>query len=345
MTPTTTRRRGLLITAGAGVAFAAGGRPALAAPEKPSLELAVGGKPLLYYLPLTLAEQLGYFKEEGLDVRVSDFQGGAKSLQALMGGSADIVTGAYDHTIQKQAKRQPIVAICELGRFPGIVLAVRKAKVADYKGPESLKGWRVGVTAPGSSTSFMVSYFLTRHGMRPEDVSFVAVGGGPSAVAAVKQGAVDAIANLDPVISQLESAGDVQVIADSRTAEGTTEVYGGGYPAAVVYARRDFLASNPETAQAVVNAFVRTLKWMDGASAAEIAGKVPEAYLAGDAALYRTALAESKAMYSKDGRLDMAAAENALKVLAAFDPAVRSALIDLAATWDGRFVEAAHKRA
>src|ERR671938_1929116 len=112
--------RRTLLAAAAATSLA---RPARAAPEKTRVELAVGGKPLLYYLPLTIAEQTGAFKEQGLDVRISDFQGGAKSLQALLGGSADVVTGAYDHTIQMQPKRQPVVAVVELRRFPGLVLA------------------------------------------------------------------------------------------------------------------------------------------------------------------------------------------------------------------------------
>src|SRR5436853_3063171 len=95
--------------------------PATAQAQKPEvtkLRLAVGGKSALYYLPLTVTERLGYFKEAGLEVEISDFQGGAKALQALVGGSADVVTGSYDHTIQMQAKNQPIVALVQLGRFP-----------------------------------------------------------------------------------------------------------------------------------------------------------------------------------------------------------------------------------
>src|SRR5512147_815414 len=88
-------------------------------PETTKVRLAVGGKSSLYYLPLTITERLGYFKEAGLDVEVSDFAGGSKSLQALIGGSADVVTGAFDHTIQMQAKNQPIIAVVQLGRFPG----------------------------------------------------------------------------------------------------------------------------------------------------------------------------------------------------------------------------------
>ena len=100
------------------------------APEKTDITLGVGGKGLLYYLPLTLAERLGYFKEQGLDVTINDFGGGAQSLQALVGGSVDVVTGAYEHTIRMQAKGQDIRAVIELGRFPGIVLAVKKDKAA-----------------------------------------------------------------------------------------------------------------------------------------------------------------------------------------------------------------------
>src|SRR5262245_45934832 len=94
--------------------------------EKKQITLAVGGKTALYYLPLTIAERLGHFKEQGLDVAINDFRGGAQSLQALAGGSVDVVTGAYEHTIRMQAKGQDVRAVVELGRFPGIVLGIRK---------------------------------------------------------------------------------------------------------------------------------------------------------------------------------------------------------------------------
>jgi NitT/TauT family transport system substrate-binding protein len=74
------------------------------APERKDVHLAVGGKAALYYLPLTVAEQLGYFKEEGLEVKISDFAGGSQSLRAVVGGSADVVSGAYEHTINMQAQ-------------------------------------------------------------------------------------------------------------------------------------------------------------------------------------------------------------------------------------------------
>src|SRR6266853_5448245 len=169
--------------------------------EKLSVRLGVANKSHLYYLPVTLAERRGYFKDYGLNVSIVDFEGGSQSLDALLGGSVDLVTGAYEHVLHMQAKGQDIRALIELGRFPGIVLAVRKD--LPYKSPADLKGLKIGVTAPGSSSSFFVQYLMAKAGLKSADVSFVGVGGGPAAVDAMKSGELDAIANFDPVITRL----------------------------------------------------------------------------------------------------------------------------------------------
>jgi sulfonate transport system substrate-binding protein len=145
-------------------------------PELAKVRLAVGGKPALFYLPLSVTERLGYFREQGLEVEISDFPGGARSLQALIGGSADVVTGSFDHTIQMQAKNQPIVATIQLGRFPGYVLAVLAAKAQRYREPKDLKGMKIGITAPGSGTHMMVQHFMVKNGLRADEASFIGVG-------------------------------------------------------------------------------------------------------------------------------------------------------------------------
>ncbi|HMJ28597.1 MAG TPA: ABC transporter substrate-binding protein, partial [Xanthobacteraceae bacterium] len=192
------------------LAGAAHGQAPGQAVEKKQLTLAVGGKTALYYLPLTICERLGYFKEQGLDVTINDFRGGAQSLQALVGGSVDIVTGAYEHTIRMQAKGQAIKAVIELGRFPGIVVGLRKERAASYKSAADLKGTKIGVSAPGSSTNFFVMYLMSKAGLKPSDASYIGVGIGPSAVAAMKKGEIDAISNLDPMMTKLEQEGDIK---------------------------------------------------------------------------------------------------------------------------------------
>jgi NitT/TauT family transport system substrate-binding protein len=312
--------------------------------EKKKITLAVGGKSLFYYLPLTIADRRGYFKAEGLDVEIVDFPGGAKALQAMVGGSADIVSGAYEHTINMQAKGQPIVAIALEGRYNGIVFGVSKATAAHYKGPQDIKGLKVGVTAPGSSTHMAVENLAVKAGLKPDDFSAIGVGASAGAVAAMKRGSIDAISNLDPVITKLEVDGDMVVVVDTRTAKGMKEVYGGAYHAGCIYAPVEWVKRNPNTAQAVANAMVRAVLWLRTASVDDVIATVPKEYYGSDLALYRGSLAKNKETFSPDGRFSMEGAQNVYKVLNQFVPEVQKAKIDLAATFDNSFVDRALKK-
>ena len=337
----TTRR---MFTAGAAglatLALAPGAKAQ--ALEKPRLTIGVGGKPLLYYLPLTIAETRGFFREEGLQVETNDFGGGSRALQALLGGSVDLVTGAYEHTIRMQTKGQDVRAVLELGRFPGIVLAVRKDRAGQIKGPADLKGAKIGVTAPGSSTNFFVNFLMAKAGANPKDAAFIGVGTGLSAVAAMKKGEIDAISNLDPVISKLETDGDIVVMADTRTEAGTKAIFGGANPAAVVYMRNDFIERHPNTTQAIVNAFHKALRWIATASPDDIAKSVPETYYLGDRALYVRAVKASLETYSRDGIIRLDGMRSALGMLKEFDDELKNVRDeDLPRTFVERFARKA----
>ena len=322
--------------------LAATAAPALAAaPEKPKLQLGVGGRQALYYLPLTIAEQLGYFKDEGLDVTINDFGGGAKALQALVGGSVDVVTGAYEHTIDMQSKGQDVRALVELGRFPAIVVLLKADKAGAVKSAADLKGFKIGVTAPGSSTQFVVSYLIAKAGGNPSDSSFIGVGAGPTAVAAMQKGEIDAISHIDPMISKLEADGGVTVFADTRSEAGTKAIFGGSLPAAVLYAKKDFIDANPETTQRLVNAFVKALNWLAKASPEDVAKTVPEAYWLGDKALYTRAVKADLEAYSRTGIIPRAGMETSLGMLQKFNTELAGKTIDLDKTFDDRFVRKA----
>jgi NitT/TauT family transport system substrate-binding protein len=315
-------------------------QPAAAqAPEKKDVKLGVGGASLLYYLPLTLTERLGHFKDFGLNVEVNDFKGGSQSLQALVGGSADVVTGAYEHTIRMQQKGQDIQAVVELGRYPGIALGIRTAKAASYKSAADLKGMKIGVTAPGSSTNMVVWFMMAKAGLGKDDASFVGVGAGAAAVAAMQKGEIDAISNLDPVMAKLEKDGLIKVVAETRTTEGTTKVLGGPMPAAVLYVKRDFAQKNPNTMQGLVSAFYKTLKWMEKATPDQIADNVPPEYLLGDRAVYTASVAALREAYSRDGIVSLDGQKRSLEFLKQFEADFKDVKEDiLAKTWDGQFV-------
>jgi NitT/TauT family transport system substrate-binding protein len=307
-------------------------------PEKKDIKLGVGGALALYYLPLALTDSLGYFKEQGLNVEINDFKGGSQSLTALVGGSADVVTGAYEHTLRMQAKGQDILAVIELGRYPGIALAVKKDRADKIKTIADLKGAKIGVTAPGSSTNMIVWYLMAKAGLKPDDASFIGVGAAASAIVAIQRGEIDAISNVDPVISKLQSTDEVVVLAETRTTEGTTKVLGGPMSAAVLYLKRDFMDKNPNTVQALVNAFYKTLLWLDKATPEQIADKVPQEYWLGDKALYMAAVKNNLQVYSRDGVVSAESQKRSLDFLKQFDKEIAAATIDTAKTWDGRFV-------
>ena len=310
-------------------------------PEKSKLTIAVGGKNLFYYLPLTIAEQLGYFKDEGLQVEIPDFAGGAKALQALVGGSADVVSGAYEHTINMQAKNQPIMSVVLQGRAPQIVMAVSTKTMPGYKSIADLKGKKIGVTAPGSSTAMMASYVLAKAGLKASDVSFIGVGASSGAIAAVKSGQVDAIANLDPVITMLQRDNLIKVVADTRTLKDTQSVYGGPMPAACLYTPVKFVQDNPGTTQALANAMVRALRWLQKAGPSDIVKTVPDSYLLGDRALYLAAWERVREAISPDGLMPEAGPATALRMLQTFEDSLKGKPIDLGKTYTNNFARKA----
>ncbi|MFL5410842.1 MAG: ABC transporter substrate-binding protein [Myxococcales bacterium] len=336
----TTRAVALLAVTCAAAASAA---PA-AKPEQSKVVIAVGGRSLFYYLPLTLADRLGYFKDEGLDVEIPDFPGGAKALQAMMGGSADVVSGAFEHVVNMHAKGKDVQEFVLQGRYSGMVLGLSKEKASAYKSPKDLRGLKIGVTAPGSSTNFLVNSILARDGLAPDSVSIIGVGASSGAVAAMHQKQIDGLSNLDPVISRLEKNGDLVAIIDTRTAAGMKDVYGGAYAAGCLYARSEFLRKNPNTAAALASAMVRALLWLGKASDDQVVATVPPEYYGNEREIYKIALQRNREGFSPDGRNSMEAAQHVYKVLEAFEPAVKGAKIDLSKTFDNHYVEAALKR-
>ena len=299
------------------------------------IKIAIGGQAQLIYLPVTLAEELGYYKDAGLNVTLLDFPGGAKALEALMGGSADVVCGFYDHTIQMAAQGKDLRAFVAMLRYPGLVLVSPSVGAI-----EDLKGKTIGVSAPGSSTHMFLNYLLVKHGMKPEDVSNASIGMSATAVGAVTHSKVDAAVMTDPALAIVrKQMPGLHILADTRTVEGVRSVFGvESYPSAVLYSKAEWVERNRETAKALAGVITKTLSWMRSHTPEEIREKMPASFRTEDAASDVEVLRTAQAMLSVDGKFTPEAVEAVRMVLSTSLAAVRDAKIDLGKTYTNELI-------
>ena len=338
-------RRSLAIATA--VSASAGVWPSLSAqtrPEKPRLNLALSGKATLYHLPLTISDRLGYFKSEGLDLDIIDFPYGMQALQCVFDGVADTGAAPFETMIKLQARNQAFQAFVMQGRAPQIAFGVSTRSMPDYKVIAQLKGKKIGISAPDSPSKMLASLVLARGGLRSDDVTFVGVGAEGGAVAALRSGQIDAISNTDPVMTTLEQRGEVWIISDTRTLKGTLQLFGGPMPAGCLYASAEFVQKNPNTCQALTNAIVRGLKWLQTAGPGDIIKTIPEAYLLGDRALYLASFNKIRESISLDGMVVDGGARTALLALASLNPEIKPQNIDLAKTYTNEFSRRAKAR-
>lgn len=338
------RRTLLAVTACAAASVAA---PALWAQprlEKTKIAIAVGGKAAFYNLPLTIAEQLGYFKAEGLEVDISDFAGGSQALAAVEGGSADVVSGAYEHIITLQTRGQSFQAFVLQGRAPAIAIGISVKAMPHYKTIADLKGKKIGISALDPSTQRVMQLILSRAGLKADDVNYVGVGTAAGALTAFRTGQIDALSTVDPVLTLLEQKGEIRIITDTRTLKGTADVFGGLMPAGCLYAPLDFVKKCPNTVQALTNAMVHSLKWLQTAGPSDIIRVVPETYFLRDRAVYLAAFNKIREAISPDGLIPVEGPQTAARALARFDPAVKLNKTDLAKTYTNVFAIKAKER-
>ncbi len=304
--------------------------------------LAIGGADCLCYLPTVLANQLGEYKKAGVEIEMVTFKGGSDALKAVIGGSADVVSGYFDHCVNLAAKGQHLQSFVVYDRFPGLVLVVSPKHTNEIKSVKDLANKKVGVSAPGSSTDFFLKYLLSKNGVDPNSVGVIGVGLGATAVAAMEQGQIDAAVMLDPSVTVLASKNkDLKILSDTRSQKDTLAVFGGEYPGGALYTKADWIAAHPKEVQAMTNAIIATLKWIHSHAPEEIAEKMPPEYVGKDKAAYVAALKNTVPMYSTDGKMDPKGAQAVLAVFSQSSPEVKNAHIDLSRTFTNAFAEKA----
>lgn len=302
--------------------------------------IAIGGGACLCYLPTVLAKQLGEYEKAGLAVELVDLKGGSDALKAVLGGSADVVSGYFDHCVNLAAKKQELQSFVVYDRYPGLVLVVSPRQTGKINSIKDLAGKKVGVSAPGSSTDFFLKYQLKKNGLDPQGTAVIGIGLGATAVAAMQQGQIDAAVMLDPAVTVLQgSHKDLKILSDTRTQKDTLDVFGGEYPGGALYTTTAWIKGHDKEVQALTTAMMNTLKWIHTHSPEEIMAKMPENMVGKDKELYLAALKNTIPMYSETGLMDPKGAAAVLAVFSEGSPEVAKANIDVSKTYTNKYVE------
>ncbi len=301
--------------------------------ERTRVSVAVPSRGDFPYLPLLVADQLGYFRADGLEVELLE---GA--------GSADVIASPFEQVLLALGRGQSEQAFALLGRAPAMALGVSTRALPQARQPADLRGRRIGIAANGSTSHLMAKLVLLRAGVQPSEVQFIDVGGAASAPQAVRSGHVDALCVGEPAMTMLEQKAEVRVMSDARTLRGAEAVFGGPMPAACLHAPGEFVQRHPGVCQVLADGIVHALKWLQTAGPRDLLRTVPEPYLMGDMGLYLASFERARESLSTDGLLPPEGARTALRALAAFDPALRPERIDLPRSYTNAFVQRARER-
>jgi NitT/TauT family transport system substrate-binding protein len=304
------------------------------------IRLMTGGAAKLIYLPVMLADHLGYFRKEGLDVRVLPAPAGIDTSTELVAGAIQGAVGYYDHTIGLQSRGMDVQSVIVLGQSAGLIELVNRT--SDMRSMADAKGRRLGVTGFGSSTHFLTRYLAARAGVGPDAYTIVPLPNEAAFEEAFARGDVDAGMTEEPTATRLLSRGAARTLVDLRSAADTRARLDGAFVGPCIYMRRDWIDAHPDETARLVRAVAAALRFIQTHSAAEIEAAVPASLKGNDPAIYRQALSVMKPTFSPTGRMPDGAPATVLAILAQADTEVSARHVDLARTWTDRFVADAH---
>jgi NitT/TauT family transport system substrate-binding protein len=312
------------------------------APASERITLMVGGIDKIIYLPVKLAEKLGYFLDEDLDVELRSERSGVHGVDVLLVGTVQGVVGFYDHTIYMQAQGKAAMSVVQFAQAPGEVELVSTRMPETVRTMADLKDGGLGVTGLGSSTQFLSRYLVLSAGLKLNQFTFVPVGTGDTFIDAMNRGTISAGMTTEPTASRMLNSGKARVLVDLRTPEDTAKALGGGpYPASCLYMQTAWVNRHKPEVQKLVNALVKALRYIQSHTASEIAAQLPPEFYAGDKATYVKALARSKPIFIPDGRMPVNGPANVLRVLTRTEKSLQGKTIDLGSTFTLEFVSAA----
>ena len=310
--------------------------PSTGSVQTVSLKIMVGGLNKQIYLPNMLAQRLGYFKDQHLDVTLIDEGSGQASEEEVVAGNVDAGSGAYVHPMVLNTLGKKIETICQFGIAPGEAEVV-DASLTNVSSAKDLAGKNLGVTDIGSGTHVLTQAILGSAGVDPTGAHYVAVGAGDTFIAAIQQKKIVAGMTTFPTISRLVNSGKGKILVSLLSPADTRAALGGDYPFIGVFAKNDWVNSNKDTAQRLVNAYVKTLKYMHSHTADEIASQMPTDYYAGDKASYVNDLKSQIAIFGTDCKMPAGGPETVQKIQQQFVASYKGKSANLNETYTNEF--------
>jgi NitT/TauT family transport system substrate-binding protein len=303
-----------------------------------TLSIMVGGLNKQIYLPNMLAQRLGYFTEQHLNVTLIDEGSGQASEDEVVAGNVQAGSGAYVHPMVLNTQGKKLETICQFGIAPGEAEVV-DASLTNISGPKDLAGKSLGVTEIGSGTWVLTQAILGTAGVDPNNAHYLGVGAGDTFIAAINQKKIAAGMTTYPTISRLVNSGKGKILVNLLSPKDTEAALGGDYPFIGVFAKNDWVDSNKDVTQRLVNAYVKTLQYMHSHTAAQIADQMPQEYYAGDKAAYVQDLQSQIAIFGTDCKMPAGGPETVQKIQQQFVSSYKGKSANLSETYTNYYAE------
>jgi len=265
------------------------------------VRLGIGAQQSISQVPLYLGDLLGLYQANRVNVELAEFAGASKGLEALLGGSIDVLSGYYTQALQIRQQGRNIESFLCVYDSLLITLAVAPSASSKIQKIEDLKGTKVGVTTLGSATHQYLDFLLRSHGLAPDSVTPIAIGTAGRAAAAMERGLVDAGIVTDFTIRYLERRfGQVRLLSDTRTRQGVQMTHGvDAFPGTVLMADAAWLDQNAEAARALRKAVMESMGWMRARTPEEVVARMPATHYGDDREAYTAAMRLAIPMLSK----------------------------------------------
>ena len=336
------RRRQLLIAGGGAAVFAGSGTRAHAfrSPEISQIDIMLDGAPQLRHVPLHLAQSLGFFEQEQLQVRLTTAPTMAHTLEQQAGLRSDVFVGSFERVLYMHAQGLPSQAFFMLTKSPGVVLGVQShliPGVQQVEGVAELKGLRWAAGPEGGLTHRIALLSLQRLGLRSADVQWSHHALQADVVRQFESQQVDVACLNDMAATQLERSGQFRVLLDTRTQRDTEWLFSGPAAGMSLSAAPAFIERNPQTIQATTQAVLKALLWMRTATPTDLTRHVPAGLLDRDAVVFFDAWARARESLSSDGVFPDGAALNMLKSLSRLQLITDAGSVNPSQTFNNRF--------